>query len=560
MVKMPQEISENPIPYLLKDILKFHRSGELSVQLGKIRKSLFFSEGMLVYARSSAFNEQLGVILHLLGKINEEQYDYISGLAHSPDEDVGEILIRDHFVSEEDLRDVFLYQLKKIAVSVFLAERGTYEFKEGPAPKLKKQKLSVSTAEVIIEGGRKLRHVTFFKKKFYSSAPGGGEIPDIYDPLLSTDEKLLFKNLEGCEELSNFEIISKLNVDPAFYWRTMVIFWLLEMVTFTSREVQYNMGEEIQELLQLKIRTDSIRKDPYELLGLSRDCSREEAESRYLAMIHRYHPDRFGSAAAPEIKKTAEVVAKSIEKAYRSLSFHEEAAESETAEPAGIDMGDGFEDMSDVMTFDPIEIEVDYQVVDVNAAAAEDEEETDESSELDVKEKSGAEHQDDAERETVEMSADPEDSQEISDIREQTGTGNFHDPREEAKVFYLKARDLYNSKKYMEAVNILKQTVSIDPTIADYFFLLGKCQVELEFFDVDAERNFKKAIEIDSFNADYIYNLALLFKKGEKKNLAVKCFQRVLEVNPRYVKAEIAINELKGKKVKKSSIGFKKKK
>jgi tetratricopeptide (TPR) repeat protein len=86
--------------------------------------------------------------------------------------------------------------------------------------------------------------------------------------------------------------------------------------------------------------------------------------------------------------------------------------------------------------------------------------------------------------------------------------------------------------------------VKLDSTRGKYFYLLGVCQTELFYFFGDAERNLKKAIELDPWNADPVYALGMLFRKQKKLGLSEKCFRRALEVDKSRGDAGKAIAEL----------------
>ena len=50
-------------------------SGELCIKDDNASKNLFFKNGNLVFAKSNLYTEQLGEMLLVLGRINEDQYN-----------------------------------------------------------------------------------------------------------------------------------------------------------------------------------------------------------------------------------------------------------------------------------------------------------------------------------------------------------------------------------------------------------------------------------------------------------------------------------------------------
>ena len=156
--------TQYPIPLIIKNILTNQYTGKLTITGLKFDKILYFNDGNLVFAESSAFDEKLGITLYLLGKISEEQYNYISGLAQSMDLRVGEILIQNNFISENDLAVAMIYLIKKIAINSFIIEDAELELLKR-IPIDYKQRKKIPLPPIIAEGARKISNITYFKNK-----------------------------------------------------------------------------------------------------------------------------------------------------------------------------------------------------------------------------------------------------------------------------------------------------------------------------------------------------------------------------------------------------------
>lgn len=59
----------------------------------------------------------------------------------------------------------------------------------------------------------------------------------------------------------------------------------------------------------------TARDNPYRVLGLNEEANQAEIDLAYRRMISQYHPDKL-SAAAPELRRRAEVRARAINAAY----------------------------------------------------------------------------------------------------------------------------------------------------------------------------------------------------------------------------------------------------
>lgn len=60
-------------------------------------------------------------------------------------------------------------------------------------------------------------------------------------------------------------------------------------------------------------------RDPFDILGISRDASHAQIKAAYLALMKRYHPDKFAHLG-PEFEKTARAYTQAINQAYQQLS------------------------------------------------------------------------------------------------------------------------------------------------------------------------------------------------------------------------------------------------
>ena len=85
----------------------------------------------------------------------------------------------------------------------------------------------------------------------------------------------------------------------------------------------------------------TIKKDYYEILGISRDASAEEIKQAYRKLAFQYHPDHNPD---PE----AEAKFKEINEAYEVVSDREKRRKYDTYGNAGEDAFSGFEDIGSI--------------------------------------------------------------------------------------------------------------------------------------------------------------------------------------------------------------------
>lgn len=448
-------IADYPIPVLLKKILADRSSGVLHIKGDDFEKKLYFLNGDLIAASSTKLDEKIAVILHLIGKIDENQYDNISGLVQGSNRAVGEILVQNNFIGKDDLHAAQVYLARRIVLSTFLMEKGAWEFKPDGLDLRENEQFRIHLPGIIAEGARKLKNTAYFKDKIYFHSPATIGIPTAIYPLLTDEEIHFYKELEKCKNLSNGEIISKLNLLPGFYWEKIFVFMMLDLIEFEEHHLDYDRADEIKNLLEISEKLKSGELDNYLILGVEKIASEKEIETAYERQCRRYSPDRFGTAAASEIKKIARFVLEAVEDAHRALITKEKKAKTRD---------------------------------------------------------------------------DDTKSKEI--------------PRFKAESLFEKAQRLYSQHQYQDAAQLLKEAVKLDAARGKYFYLLGLCQSELVFFHGDAERNLKKAVELEPINADPVYALGMLFRKQKKLKLSEKCFLRALEIDRNRSDAGKAIAEI----------------
>ncbi|MFH1282746.1 MAG: tetratricopeptide repeat protein [bacterium] len=64
----------------------------------------------------------------------------------------------------------------------------------------------------------------------------------------------------------------------------------------------------------------------------------------------------------------------------------------------------------------------------------------------------------------------------------------------------------------------------------------------------EAIESFNRTLQINKNNEEAYYNLGLIYENQNAKDLAQKMFERALQINPDYKKANQHLNKLKGLK------------
>ncbi len=141
--------------------------------------------------------------------------------------------------------------------------------------------------------------------------------------------------------------------------------------------------------------------------------------------------------------------------------------------------------------------------------------------------------------------------------------GSEENLKEKARIFYLKARTLYNKGQFWEAATLLDEAIKIDSAKPAYFLLLGLSQMNIVSLRKTAETNLQKASEMEPWNAEPLTAMGMLFLSERLNNRAENFFRKALSINPNHALAKKKMAEMgkaPAKKISFSSFFHKKKK
>ena len=118
-----------------------------------VEKRLFIKDGYIIFASSNIEDDRLGDVLLSLGKINKEQFDLSTRLIKETGKRQGQIFLEQKLITAKELLWAVKYQIKEIIISIFLFEKGEYEFIPGENCRwMRLSPCDISTGNIIIEG------------------------------------------------------------------------------------------------------------------------------------------------------------------------------------------------------------------------------------------------------------------------------------------------------------------------------------------------------------------------------------------------------------------------
>jgi len=140
----------------LVDLLQFlaagRKSGTLKFDHGKITKQVYFKNGMIVGSKSNDPREYLGQVLLHYGKVDEVQLKIARELQRTSGAKLGEVLVEQGFLSEEDVLSVLKTRTLDAIYDLFVWTDGDFEFYDDDPLPDDLLLIEVEPTTVIMEG------------------------------------------------------------------------------------------------------------------------------------------------------------------------------------------------------------------------------------------------------------------------------------------------------------------------------------------------------------------------------------------------------------------------
>jgi hypothetical protein len=148
-------LEEESFPAVLRPLVRAKRTGPLRVTRGRLVKTVYLSEGRLIFATSTDPEDRLGEMLLRKGLITYRALEE-SVRAIRAGKRQGTLLVENGAIRSKDLIEGVMEQVQEIIYSLFTWEEGTYEFVAGDLPSREVIVLRMSTADLLMEGIRRV--------------------------------------------------------------------------------------------------------------------------------------------------------------------------------------------------------------------------------------------------------------------------------------------------------------------------------------------------------------------------------------------------------------------
>jgi CheY-like chemotaxis protein len=147
---------QDNLPELITAFHLAQQTGELTVQKGKVKKSIFFEKGRPCFAISNLVTDRFGPFLVRVGKISQAQLELCQAAADKTGRRTGDILVEMALLKDTEKLYYVAQQVKAIVYSVFGWEEGEYRLHFADKAAREAIKIDLHPANLITRGVKKL--------------------------------------------------------------------------------------------------------------------------------------------------------------------------------------------------------------------------------------------------------------------------------------------------------------------------------------------------------------------------------------------------------------------
>lgn len=313
------------VALFLHDIYFGKKSGRLVFKNGDIEKYFFFTDGDLLQVKTNQPEERLGEVLFRLEKISRDDHARMDDFVE-PRTNIGEVLKSKGLISEADLEEALVYQLRETTLNTFPYFDADVVFLDRVIAPGEKGVHRISVPFLIEYGIRRMVYdpalKAFLAKKV--PRPHGRSMAH----LLTPEEKKVLGVIQGGVPAE--KVLAGLGLAPELFWKNLYLLFCLDLVDFepeaaSPRAESPARGpapavEKTAEIADVMAMRESLEtKTYYQILDVPKTANEEEIKKAYFNLARKFHPDRFDRKVQAAHRDLIDEVFDAITNAYRTL-------------------------------------------------------------------------------------------------------------------------------------------------------------------------------------------------------------------------------------------------
>ncbi len=332
------------IGFYLRDIYFHKKSGPLIFKYEGLQRYLFFHDGFLVFAKITHPQELLGEVLFKLGKISRSTYSKIDSYI-DPTLRLGESLMKEGLLSEDDLYAGLRYQMREITLNIFPFFDGKFRFQERGKFVEEEFKSKITVPDLIEEGIRRMKYYSKLEK-FMVKKVLFPKNEDFIDRLTGEERKII-GTIDG--SFSAEDLFHSGDFEPKFFWKSLYLSYCLNIIDIMDPE-KVPVKKEKAEKATFEVKDKKLAEviamskqlstmDYYQILNIPEGSSPYQIKLSYFRLTREYHPGCFSKDLPSDIKDKIEDVFGHITKAYDTLGDEKKKQEYDSKREASPVLG-----------------------------------------------------------------------------------------------------------------------------------------------------------------------------------------------------------------------------
>jgi len=194
--------------------------GELVVLDGQTSRSVFFEQGKVIGAQSTAEGERLGEILYQYGALNQEQ---IEACVHVTGKRIGEAAIEFGFLTREKLYQLMGKQVEEIVYNILRVGDGMFYFLDRYDENRLSTQYNLASSALLMEGVRRMDELSYFRERI----PSDDHVPVPIPNKKGAPSKELIKVWEAADGERSVADIGR-HCEISLFEATQAVFQLLQ--------------------------------------------------------------------------------------------------------------------------------------------------------------------------------------------------------------------------------------------------------------------------------------------------------------------------------------------
>lgn len=327
-------IEQGALPRLLRGLYVERRTGLLHFTRGGDRASVCFIKGHIAWGQSSLEECRLGPVLVRHDLVSQESIDQAYEMVGGGKR-LGDVLLEAGSIDRETLDQALALQVRETLLTVFSWHEGAWRLEEHDAEHFKgyDQGLRVSTGDLIMDAVWCVADPDVIR---YALGDLGRPLALTTDPLLRFQrialtqmDGLLVSQADGVRTAK--EVLASVPEDAHEAQRSLfglLCTGLLELVDAPGTAVPaVEMPLTREDVLSMH--KGLAARDHFEVLGVTRSATAEDARAAFVRLARRFHPDAQADPELAGVRTQLEEIFRRLADAERVLTIPPRRAEYE---------------------------------------------------------------------------------------------------------------------------------------------------------------------------------------------------------------------------------------